>query len=144
MASPPPGLPAVVRDGIATLCGRFEIAAVALVGSRARGTHRPDSDVDLIVLTTSPARMLHQDDWYDAFGQGTTLIRSKGFGAIDERRLQLSDGSVVEVGVGTPRWADVDPVNDGTETIVRDGLHPLFDPAGLLARLVACVAGSAS
>jgi predicted nucleotidyltransferase len=34
------------------------VAAVGLMGSHARGDARPDSDVDLVVLSSSPARLL--------------------------------------------------------------------------------------
>lgn len=57
-----------------------------------------------------------------------------------ERRVRLDSGVEIEFGFTQPTWASVDPVDAGTHRVVRDGLRPLFDPAGLLARLVAAVA----
>ncbi|HEU5369760.1 MAG TPA: nucleotidyltransferase domain-containing protein, partial [Ktedonobacterales bacterium] len=45
---------------------REEIVALALVGSYARGAARPDSDVDLVVLTTDPDSFRQQTDWVQA------------------------------------------------------------------------------
>jgi hypothetical protein len=112
-----------------------------LVGSRARGDARPDSDVDLVVLVDEPGGMLDRSAWFAIFGEGTRLIRAASFGAIQERRLRRPDGLVVEVGVGQPAWASVDPVDAGTARVVRDGFVALHDPRGLLAELLAAVQG---
>jgi uncharacterized protein len=37
------------RERLATLCRRYHVTALELFGSRAKGTARPDSDVDLLV-----------------------------------------------------------------------------------------------
>ncbi|MEK7412267.1 MAG: nucleotidyltransferase domain-containing protein, partial [Planctomycetota bacterium] len=37
------------RERLATLCRRYHVTALELFGSRAKGTARPDSDVDLMV-----------------------------------------------------------------------------------------------
>ncbi len=37
------------RERLAELCRRYHIARLELFGSRAKGTERPDSDVDLLV-----------------------------------------------------------------------------------------------
>jgi hypothetical protein len=115
------------------------VAAVALVGSWARGAARADSDVDVVVLLDEPSRMLDTPAWHATYGEGTELIRAADFGAIQERRLLRPDGLVVEVGIGRPSLADVDPVDPGTARVTRDGLVPLHDPRGLLARLLAAV-----
>lgn len=39
----------VDRQRLADLCQRFRVAKLELFGSRAKGTARPDSDVDLLV-----------------------------------------------------------------------------------------------
>jgi len=43
------------RDHLAALCRRHHVAKLELFGSRAQGTARPDSDVDLLV-TFEPDR----------------------------------------------------------------------------------------
>ena len=41
--------PDVDRERLAELCRRFHVAKLELFGSRATGTARPESDVDLLV-----------------------------------------------------------------------------------------------
>lgn len=45
-----PANEAAIRRFAALLASKYSIAGVILYGSRARGTHRPDSDVDVAVL----------------------------------------------------------------------------------------------
>ena len=39
-----------VRRFLALIAGRYDVSGVIVYGSRARGTHRPDSDADVAVL----------------------------------------------------------------------------------------------
>lgn len=39
-----------VRQFLAQIANRYDIAGAIIYGSRARGTHRPDSDADVAVL----------------------------------------------------------------------------------------------
>jgi len=41
---------AAVRRFLASIASRYDISAAIIYGSRARGTHRPDSDADVAVL----------------------------------------------------------------------------------------------
>ncbi|RJF94902.1 DNA polymerase III subunit beta [Oleomonas cavernae] len=45
-----PDTEAAVRRFLSLVAGRYEPAGAILYGSRARGTHRPDSDADVAVL----------------------------------------------------------------------------------------------
>jgi predicted nucleotidyltransferase len=111
-----------------------DVRAVALVGSYARGAAQTDSDIDLVVLTTNPARYTTEDDWVMDFGLGN-LVQTTDWGAITERRLRLPDGLEIEVAIGHPDWASVDPLEPGTRRVVTDGMRRLYDPDGLLRRL---------
>lgn len=115
--------------------GRSDVRALALVGSWARGAPHADSDVDVVLLSSDPARYIERDDWLDEVG-GTRLVRTLPWGALTERRFALSGGFEVELGVGAPSWASVDPVDAGTREVVNDGLRVLYDPDGMLAGLV--------
>jgi uncharacterized protein len=131
---------AVVLDASRRLAAaKPGIVSIGLAGSWARGAGRPDSDVDLVVLTTQPLALLTSSDWYELLGSPAELIRCAGFGAVQERRIRLADGLQVEVGVGVPSWADTTPVDPGTRRVVADGMRPIYDPTGLLARLIAVV-----
>lgn len=114
---------------------RSDIRAVALVGSYARNTARKDSDVDLVLLTSRPTDYTMREDWVSELGIGE-LVQTKDWGAITERRLQRPDGLEVEVGIGEPTWASVNPVDPGTRRVVTDGMRLLHDPDRLLQLLL--------
>ena len=116
---------------------RPDIAAVALVGSWARGAQGPGSDVDLVVLTSDPSAYTEREDWILGLAPGAELARTEDWVAIVERRLRLPTGLEVEVGIGEPSWAAASPVDPGTLRVVRDGLRVLYDRDGLLAGLLA-------
>ncbi|MHB8256724.1 MAG: nucleotidyltransferase domain-containing protein [Acidiferrobacterales bacterium] len=45
-----PGTEDAVKRFLGRIAGRYDMAGALLYGSRARGTHRPDSDADVAVL----------------------------------------------------------------------------------------------
>jgi hypothetical protein len=55
---------------------------------------------------------------------------------VTERRFAIPSGLEIELGVGTPRWASVEPIDAGTRKVVTDGMRVLHDPDELLGRLV--------
>ena len=57
-----------------------------------------------------------------------------------EQRLRLPSGLELDVGIGSPRWASVDPLDSGTARVVSEGCRIIHDPEGLLARLRSAVA----
>jgi MFS family permease len=131
-----------VLDPIAAWArGRPDVRALALVGSRARGTARPDSDLDLVLLANDPAPYVDDDAWARALGVAPTGVVRR-WGPVVERRFAGPDGLELEVVVGTAAWAAIDPLDDGTRRVVADGLRILHDPDGLLERLVAAVSRS--
>ena len=112
-----------------------DIKAVALVGSWARNRARPDSDVDLVLLTDEPRAYLHRSDL--AAEIGGELTGTRQWGAITERRLRLPSGLEVEVGIGRSSWASTNPVDPGTRAVLENGLRAIHDPEGILAALAA-------
>lgn len=128
----------LLRLAAAWAAGRPDVRALALVGSWARGEARPDSDVDLVLLTDRPARFVGADGW--AAELGGRVVRTAPWGAVTERRVALPSGLEVDVGVAEPGWASADPVDPGTRAVVSDGMRALHDPDGLLATLAAAVA----
>ena len=116
---------------------RPEVVAVALVGSWARGRPRMGSDVDLVVLTTDKPTYLREESWMAELG-GTRIIRTRDWGPLyTERRFVLPSGLEVEFGVAPPAWAAADPPDPNTgEEIGNGGLRALYDPEGLLSRLI--------
>lgn len=130
---------AVALDNAVRLGVDHQAVAVGLVGSRARGAAQPDSDADILVLTPEPDLLLMNDGWITQFGAGTRLVRCEDFGGVQERRLLTPQGRVIELDIGLPGWACLQPVDPGTAEVVRGGLRIAYDPHGLLARLSAAV-----
>ncbi|MEU3506413.1 nucleotidyltransferase domain-containing protein [Streptomyces longwoodensis] len=143
-AHPPAALPprraAEIDDIIGRItawCGdREDVVGLLLVGSCARGAARPDSDVDLVLLTTEPSRYVLENTWVADLRLGE-VIRTRSWGPVTERRCRTASGLEVELAVGSPDWARTDPVDPGTRRVVAHGARVLHDPAGVLAALVA-------
>jgi uncharacterized protein len=124
-----------------------KVRAVALVGSHACGTARADSDIDLVVLTDAPEFFRADTSWLDAIGWSDIAARplkwrDEEYRALWSRRLWLEQGRFeVEIGFARPAWAEVKPLDPGTQRVVADGCRVLYDPDRLLARLCAAVGG---
>ncbi|MFF3787965.1 nucleotidyltransferase domain-containing protein [Streptomyces sp. NPDC001933] len=113
---------------------RQDIVGLLVVGSYARNAARPGSDIDIVLLTTDQTQYLN-NAWADELALGE-LVRTQGWGPITERRYATASGLEVEIGIGSPEWAQTDPVDPGTRRVVTDGARPLHDPAGVLASLI--------
>lgn len=117
---------------------RSDVRGLALVGSWARGDADQDSDVDLVVLVDEPGNLLRDDAWTTELG-ATSVLRTKSWGALTERRLALPSGLEVDVGIASVSWATTSPVDGGTRQVASAGISVLFDPDGLLAELIAAI-----
>jgi predicted nucleotidyltransferase len=128
-----------VRTLLATLRGwaqgRPDVVAVGLAGSWARGDARMDSDVDVVLLTEDRAPYLEDEAWVYEMG-GVGLVWTRRWGTATERRFALPSRLEVELVVVPPSWAATDPVDEGTRRVVADGVSVLYDPKGILARLL--------
>ncbi len=109
------------------------VVGVALVGSRARGEARPDSDVDLVLLCEAPEHFLRDTSWVRGFGE-VTAIQVEQWGRVTSLRVHYTDGIEVEFGLTTSEWAEI-PADPGTRTVVATGMRVLFDREGALRRL---------
>ena len=113
---------------------RDDIVGLLLVGSCARNAARPDSDIDLVVLTNDTTRYA-DSAWADALAIGE-LIRTQSWGPITEQRFATISGLEVEIDIGCPDWASVNPLDPGTRRVVTDGARILHDPTRILATLL--------
>lgn len=113
---------------------RSDIVGLVLVGSYARNAARPDSDIDLVLLTTDQARYA-DNTWAHELALGE-LTRVQSWGAVTERRFQTTSGLNVEINIGSPGWASTDPVEPGTRRVVTDGARSLHDPTGAIDNLI--------
>jgi len=113
---------------------RRDIVGLLLVGSCARNAARPDSDIDLVLLTND-AVQYSGTTWANELALGR-LIRTQSWGPITERRFVTASGLEVEINIGSADWANTNPVDPGTHRVVTDGVRPLHDPTGVLASLL--------
>ena len=116
------------------------IAAVALVGSHARGAARPDSDIDLVLLCEEPHAFLAHTSWIHRFGEVRTC-HTEDRGRVTSLRVHYRQSLEVEFGLTTPAWAAF-PVDPGTKHVVSQGMRILWDGEGLFARLQEAVSAS--
>jgi predicted nucleotidyltransferase len=104
------------------------IAGVAIVGSHARGAARPDSDVDVVVLSETPDAFFADTSWLSRFGRIARTVEER-WGRVRTWRVWLADGGELELGFTTPDWASV-PLDPGTRRVVEDGIRLVFDRTG--------------
>ena len=107
------------------------IVGVALVGSFARGSARPDSDIDLVLLCQYPQCYLDDRSWIEQFG---TPVRQavEEWGKVTSLRVWYADGTEVEYGLAPANWA-ADPADQGDAQVVSGGIRILFDRDGTLS-----------
>ena len=99
-----------------------------------------DSDIDVVVLTESDD-FIEREDWIEEVcGEQALLVRTADWGGVTERRVRLATGFEIEFGFGRPAWADVTPVDPGTEQVIADGCEAWYDPSGILQELIRAVA----
>jgi hypothetical protein len=116
------------------------IQALALVGSWARGEATMSSDIDMVVLTDDMEAFCASTAWIrSATGQHGEIVRSKAWGPLSERRVELASGLLVEYGFARTSWASTDPLDEGTAAVVTHGFRILYDSAEMLQRLAAAV-----
>lgn len=123
---------------------RPEVASIALVGSHARGAARPDSDIDLVILVNDPRAYRCDLGWLNSLVVGKlndSVLNSQDedYGPLWSRRAFLASGHEIEFGFARPSWAATELLDSGTEQVVRDGCQALYDPHGIIERLIAVV-----
>lgn len=121
--------------------GRAGVAAIALVGSHARGAARPGSDIDLVILVDDPQAYRHDQSWLGSLagelGDAVVASQDEDYGPLWSRRAFLASGQEVEFGLARPTWAATEPLDSGTRQVVRGGCRALYDPHGIIERLIA-------
>lgn len=130
----------ILRLVVAWATAQPNIRAVALVGSHARGTARPDSDIDLMLLATDPesfradATWVVQIYWY-AIGTCPQKWQDEEYGKAWSRRVWLADCRwPVELTFASLNWANLGPLDAGTRQVISDGCRILHDPARSASR----------
>ena len=123
---------------------RPDIIGVALVGSHARASANPDSDIDLVVVTTTADDYRTDSGWilaihWPAQAGRVRSWRDAEYGKIWSRHLSFADGSEVELSFTSPDWAETAPMDPGTRQVISNGCRILWDPQATLRHLVAAL-----
>lgn len=101
------------------------IECVIVVGSHARGTSKPTSDLDLCIITTNKRQMIENPDFVEAFGK-VVKIQKEYYGACTSIRVWYESGLEVEFGIVEPSWIDK-PLDSGTFKVLNDGYKVIVD-----------------
>ena len=110
------------------------LVGAVLVGSHARGTARPDSDVDLVLLAVDPALYIQQPGWTSRFGC-VARCQVEDYGPLTSLRVDYENGLEVEFGLAAPSWTAF-PLDAGTRRVLADGASLLFEREPLLSRAI--------
>jgi len=131
MNPPDPPSEALIAAVAAWAAAGDDLRALALVGSRARGEARPDSDIDFVLLAVDPERLLDERGWIARFGRAGS-VALEDWGRLRSLRVRCDGGSEVEFGVAAPDWAAL-PLDAGTAGVLRGGCRILLDRDGSLS-----------
>ncbi len=104
------------------------IESVILVGSWARGTNRPDSDMDLCILTARREGLLAENHFPSLFGK-VRRQQTEYYGTCTSVRVWYEGGTEIEFGLVEPDWIAL-PLDEGTRRVLSDGYCVLYDRAG--------------
>jgi hypothetical protein len=123
---------------------RPDVRGVALVGSHARGTARPDSDIDVAMLTATRAALRADKSWIDAIEWSITGAQlanwgDEDYGVVWSRHVTLGSGTEVEISVTPVSWAANTPPDADIRRVISDGCRVFYDPDGMLERLCKAV-----
>jgi predicted nucleotidyltransferase len=118
-----------------------EVKGAAIVGSWARGTARPDSDIDVILITPRPDDLLNNQEWLSEFGAAEKIER-EDWGLVQSLRVFYMDKQEIEFGITTEQWTSPEEINLGTGEIILDGIVVVYDPHKLLEKAIDLTKGS--
>jgi len=137
----------VTEDAVQTLIAgiaawvsaRPDLKALAVVGSWARGTARPDSDLDLVILATDLQRYRADQTWLGDLTlpkpYRVASWRSADYGTAWSCHVGLAPSAELEITFCNPAWVCTDPIDNGTRRVVTAGFRIILDREQRLARL---------
>lgn len=107
-----------------------QVEAIVLVGSFARKTNQPDSDIDVCIITDFKEELLYKISFIHIFGLVKNYI-IEYWGACTSIRVWFEEGEEVEFGLVKPSWYST-PLDAGTRRTLEDGYQILVDKQGVL------------
>lgn len=122
---------------------RSDLCGLAVTGSWARGNPRPESDLDLILLSREPSALadpafLAEID-FAAAGFQIASIEHVTYGAVWSWHVHLLPPADLELTIAPLAWATIEPIEGGTRAIVTDAFRVVVDKENLLRPLIEAV-----
>lgn len=111
-----------------------DLVGVALLGSHARRRARPDSDVDLLLLSEASQDRAEDHSWVLELGE-VRAVGLEEYGVVRSVRAWYRHELEVEFVLASPEWARL-PLDEGTCLVLRSGCRIVHDPSDLLLRAV--------
>ncbi|WP_164506819.1 aminoglycoside 6-adenylyltransferase [Lapidilactobacillus bayanensis] len=102
-----------------------DIDSLIVVGSYARGTQKPESDLDLVLITNNKAKFFQQNDFVNQFGKATK-VQTEFYGVVTSIRATYEDASEIEFSIADATWIEK-PLNPGTKRVLQGGFKVLVD-----------------
>lgn len=110
------------------------VVAATLCGSHARNEARPDSDIDLILVTSKPTSLIDDRAWLNNFGD-PLLVADEDWGLVQSIRVYYGELEV-EFGITGLGWVEP-PIDSGTAAVMREPMRILYDPESLITKAIA-------
>ena len=101
------------------------ISCILLVGSYARNEQKPDSDIDLVVISKDKNKMINIHDWIKKMGEIDSEIKIEYCGEITSLRINCN-GIEYELGIGSAKWIEL-PLDSGTRKVLEDGYIVMYE-----------------
>ena len=101
------------------------IEVLLVVDSHARGTQRPDSALDLVLVTRMKTELVLDLAFPETFGK-VLRRQTEHYGACTSVRVRYEGGLEVEFGLVGPTWLAL-PLDVGTRRVLADGHRVLVD-----------------
>src|SRR6516164_9859472 len=110
---------------------------MAMLGSWVRGNPRPDSDLDLLLLSDLAPDYQRRKTWLTAIdfqnaGFRLQSTESAFYGVVWSQHLHLLPPAEVELTFARCSWANTDAFQTGRHAIVKDAFKAILDRYGIL------------
>lgn len=112
------------------------LVGIVLVGSWARSTAGPGSDIDLVIVVDDQQALLGDHGWIARFNPAGPVTR-EDWGLVQSLRFRTGSGDEIEAGIADPRWLAAIGADPATTAVVRAGYRLLADPSGQVAAALA-------